>query len=402
MKILIVSQYFHPENFRINDLASSLLNKGHEVSVVTGNPNYPKGDFFEGYGFRFINEYYKGIEIFRVPIISRGNNKFRLILNYLSFVFFGSVFLYFHRNKYDKVFAVNYSPITAIVPAIVYCKKNKIKLGIWVQDLWPESLSGGGNIRSKYILRIMDIIVKYIYKKSDIIFISNSGFKNSIIDKGDFVKKIKYMPNWAEDIYDSKNYKINSPKMKFNIPKGFIIMFAGNFGEAQDLKSVIKAADLTKNNSNIQWVFVGSGRKLNWLENKINESNLSNVITLLGRHPIEQMPFLFSIADAMLVTLRDEYIFSLTVPGKVQSYMASKKPILSMLNGAGNDVILDANCGLTANSGDYVKLSDNISNIMRFSDSERKKMGENGYNYYKKYFSKDKIIDKFIEDLNGC
>jgi glycosyltransferase involved in cell wall biosynthesis len=396
MKLLIVSQYFWPEEFRINDLAIDLVKRGHDVSVITGNPNYPKGKFIKGYGFKYSTETYQGIKIHRVPILSRGNSSFMLIMNYLSFIFFGSIFAYFHKGKYDKVFAVNYSPITAVIPAIVYSKKNKIKLSIWVQDLWPESIIAASNIQSENVQKWLNKLVKYIYKKADMIFISNYGFKKSVIEKGISNDKIKYMPNWAEDIFDSST-GLNVTREQFNIPEGFVIMFAGNIGEAQDFEAVIKAAELTKENQSIQWVFVGDGRKSKWLSEKIKERKLEKIITLLGRFPTESMPFFFELADVMLVSLKDEYIFSLTVPGKIQSYMASSKPILTMLNGAGSKVVLDANCGFTANAGDYKELSENVIKSFALSTEALGKLGSNAFSSYKENYSKEKIINNFIK-----
>ena len=396
MKLLIVSQYFWPEEFRINDLALDLVKRGHDVSVVTGNPNYPKGKFIKGYGFKYSTETYQGIKIHRVPIFARGNSSFMLILNYMSFIFFGSIFAYFHKEKYDKVFAVNYSPITAVIPAIVYSKKNKIKLSIWVQDLWPESIIAASNIQSKYVQKWLSKLVHYVYKKSDIIFIANYGFKKSIIEKGVSGDKIKYMPNWAEDIFESTK-ELNVTRKEFNVPEGFVIMFAGNIGEAQDFEAVIKAAELTKENHSIQWVFVGDGRKSKWLNETVKEKKLEKTITLLGRFPTEIMPFFFKLSDIMLVSLKDEYIFSLTVPGKIQSYMASSKPILTMLNGAGSDVVFEANCGFTANAGDYKELSRNVLKSFALSTEVFDELGSNAFSYYKENYSKEKIIDNFIK-----
>ena len=255
MKILIVTQYFWPEDFQVNNLALSLVEKGHDVSIITGNPNYPKGKFNDGYGFKYINETYKGIKIFRVPIFPRGNNSFMLLLNYISFIFFGSLFTYFHKIEYDQVFAVNYSPITAIIPAIVYCKKNKTKLSIWVQDLWPETVMASGNIKLIYVKNLIEKLVIYIYSKSSLIFISNKGFKKSIVEKGVLEKKIKYMPNWAEEFYEFKS-DYDFDNLKVSLPDGFNVMFAGNLGESQGLEAVIEAAKLTKNNHKIKWVVV--------------------------------------------------------------------------------------------------------------------------------------------------
>ena len=398
MKLLIVSQYFWPEEFRINDLALDLVKRGHDVSVITGNPNYPKGKFIKGYGFKYSTETYQGIKIHRVPIFARGNSSFMLILNYVSFIFFGSIFAYFHKEKYDKVFAVNYSPITAVIPAIVYSKKNKIKLSIWVQDLWPESIVASSNIKSKIVFNELNKLVKYIYKNCDNIFVSNYGFKNSIIKKKISSNKIKFMPNWAEDIFESSR-TLNVNRKEFNIPIGFVIMFAGNIGESQDFESIIKAIELNKENHSIQWVFVGDGRKSKWLHEKIHEKKLTKIVTLLGRHPTESMPSFFKLADVMLVSLKNEYIFSLTVPGKVQSYMASSKPILTMLDGEGSSIIKESKSGFVANAGDYKTLSTNVQKCFNLSSIKLDELGQNAFNFYKKKYSKDKIIDFFINEI---
>jgi len=396
MKFLIVSQYFWPEEFRINDLAFELVKKGHEVHVITGNPNYPKGVFIKGYGFKYLTETFQGVKIFRVPIFPRRNNSIMLVLNYLSFIFFGSLFAYFHKEKYDKVFGVNYSPITAILPAIIYCKKNKLKLSIWVQDLWPESIIAASNIQSEIIQKWVGKLVKFIYLKSDLIFVSNNEFKYSIIEKGISSKKIKFLPNWAEDFFVSSK-ELKPVRKDFNIPNGFVIMFAGNLGEAQDLEAVLKAAELTKENHSIQWVFIGDGRKFNYLKETIKEKELTKTVSLLGRFPTESMPSFFKLADMMLVSLKDEYIFSLTVPGKIQSYLASRKPILAMLNGAGSKVVLEANCGLVANAGDYKKLAENVFESYTLSNEILEGLGSNAFNFYLKNYSKEKIINNFIK-----
>ena len=398
MNILIVSQYFWPEEFRINDLAIDLIERGHTVSVITGNPNYPKGKYFNGYGFKYSTEVHKGIRIFRVPIFARGNTSFNLIVNYLSFIFFGSVFSFFHKEKYDKVFAVNYSPITAVIPAIVYCKKNKLKLAIWVQDLWPESVIAASNIKSKKIQKWLTILVKFIYKNSDTIFVSNKGFEKSLIEKEVTKNKIFFMPNWAEDIFlKTKKSKYN--RKKYDIPDGFVIMFAGNLGEGQDLESIMKAVELTKENEEIKWVFVGDGRKYNWLKQEVIEKKLETTVTLTGRLPTNSMPELFRQANIMLVSLNNAPIFSLTVPGKVQSYMASSKPILTMLNGEANNLVTQANCGFIAESGDYHQLSENIKKCANLLPKELEEIGGNGLRYYQDNFSKKIIIDNFINRL---
>jgi glycosyltransferase involved in cell wall biosynthesis len=396
MKILIISQYFWPEEFRVNDLALSLIEKGHEVSVLTGLPNYPKGIFFEGYKFKFSIEYYKKIKIYRVPIVSRGNSSFRLFLNYISFLISGIVFSLLHRKKYDSIFAVNFSPITSVIPAIIFKYLYGTKINLWVQDLWPESVSSTGKINSKIINKILNILVKFIYKSFDKIFIQSRGFVNSIVSKGISDNKIIYLPNWAEDLYLNKE-KLDKNKYKSIFSKSFFkIMFAGNIGEAQDFESILKTISNLKENKNIQWIFVGDGSKKEWFANKIDELCLNDNVLLVDRMPVVEMPNLFLHADIMFASLKDEEIFSITIPSKIQSYMASGKPILSMISGETFNIIKDSNCGFFCNSGDFINLQENVLKAFNMSAQELRFRGLNGKKYYLKYFEKTIIIKKLL------
>ena len=399
MRILIVSQYFWPEEFRINDLALNLVKRGNKVTVLTGNPNYPKGSFYKGYGFKSSIDNYKGIKIHRVPIIPRGQNEFTLILNYLSFVLAGSLFSFFHKDKYDKILAVNLSPITAVIPAIVSKKHNNTPLFIWVQDLWPESVLAASRFRNPIIQKLLLSLVKYIYKKSDKILVSNYGFIDSILAKGVSKDKISVMPNWAEEIFEDQT-NIGKTKYRSKMPDGFIVMFAGNVGEAQDFESILNAALLTMDLKHIKWVIVGDGRKTEWLKIEIEKRNLSDTFFVLGRFPSSEMPNFFCHADLMLVSLKNEHIFSLTVPTKVQSYMEFGKPIVTMLNGAGSLIVKEANCGYRANARDYKKLSENIIKASLSSKEDLEQLGKNGRVYYQANFAKEKVINDFINVLN--
>ena len=397
MKVLIVSQYFWPENFRINDLSNELINRGYEVDVITGQPNYPEGKFYDGYSFRYSNQKYNNINIFRIPIIPRGNNYLMLSLNYISFAVLGSIYALFKKKKYDKIFAVNYSPITAVIPAIIIKIKHNTKLFLWVQDLWPESINVVTKINFFGVNYILNKIVKSIYFYSDKILVSNKGFSKSILKKGVKENKIEFMPNWAEDLFEKVN-KIKIKKYQHLIPPGFVVMFAGNMGIAQDLENVLNAIELT--NDKIKWVFLGKGRKLKWFSNKIKEKKLSSRVKILGVYSLDEMPNFFCHADLTLVSLTNDYIFSLTTPGKVQSYMASGKPIVTMLNGEGNSIIKDANCGFCANASDYKKLAVNIMNASNLSSQKLKEYGNNGRKYYETNFKKKIIIDKFCDLLS--
>ena len=400
MRILIVSQYFFPEEFRINDLAKELVSRGHDVSVLTGKPNYPKGEYYDGYSFKGVSkEDYYGAEVIRVPLRKRGDGgAINLVLNYLSYVYFAKK--YVRRNKlvFDAIICYEISPITQAYPAL-YCKKKYGgKVLLWVQDLWPESVTAAGGVTNKAALSILDKVVKGIYSECDSLLIQSEAFRDSILSKGDFASKMVYVPNWAEDLYLQKQM-IDYPAVASMMPEGFKVMFAGNVGAAQDIDSVIMAARETVHVPEIKWVIVGDGRARESAEKRVRDMGLAGTVFFLGRHPVEQMPTFFSFADAMVVSLKDEYIFSLTIPAKTQSYMASGKPILAMLNGEGGRIIEEAGCGLTAPSGDYKQLSENAIRLYLMKKEDRESIGKNGLAYYLKHFDKKTVVDTIISTI---
>ena len=399
MNILIVSQYFYPENFRINDFALEFKNRGHNVKVLTGIPNYPKGSFFNGYGlFKNIKENYKGIDIFRSPLIPRGSGSaIRLALNYISFIIGGIFRSFFIINKnIDIIFVFEPSPITVGLPAIFIKKVKKIPICFWVLDLWPESVISAGNLKSNIIPNMIEPLVKYIYKNSDKILVSSNGFVDSISNKGISKDKIEFFPQWAEKIF--KPVDVQSTVLS-DIPKdSFKIMFAGNIGEAQDFPSIVEAAKLLKNNKRIHWIILGDGRKKSWLVNQVIKFNLENCFHILGSYPLEKMPLFYSEADCMLFSLKKEYIFSITIPAKVQSYLACAKPIVAMIDGEASKVIDDAKAGLTSPSEDPKKLSENIEYLSSLEKKHIKKLGQNALKYYKENFDREMLLDR-IENI---
>lgn len=393
MKVLLVTQYFYPENFKSNDIAFELTKRGHEVTVLTGLPNYPEGKIHENYGFfKRTKENYLGVNVIRTWLVPRGKGGgIRLFLNYFSWAFFASIkalFLSFQK-KFDIILVHEPSPITQGFPAIVVKKIQKIPIHFWVLDLWPESLTSAGGVKNKYVLSVFKNMVKYIYNNSDKILISSKGFKESILAKGDYKEKLVYFPNWAEDsiLKGTSDYSIP------NLPKGFKIIFAGNIGVAQDVDSIIKAALILKEKIDIHFVFIGDGRSKIQLENFVQENNLTQTVHFLGRFPIDAMKTFFNKADALLVSLKDELIFNVTVPAKLQAYLCTQKPILGMLNGEGAAIIDDANCGLSVNAGDSLGLAEKIFKLYEMSIEERNTLGENGFKYFEENFTMSKCID---------
>ena len=395
MNILIVTPHFYPENFRINDFAVGFQKRGHEITVLTAIPDYPEGKYYDGYGLLKKNrEIYNGIKIYRAPLIPRGSgSNMRLALNYISFVI-GGIFtsLVMMKNDFDIVFVFETSPITVGIPAIFIKKIKKIPLCFWVLDLWPESVASAGNLKSSFIPRILNPIVRYIYKHSDRILVSSNGFINSIVDKGVSRGKIEFFPQWAEPIFKpmkSKKYLLTG------VPENsFKIMFAGNIGEAQDFSSILEAANQLKHDESIQWVILGGGRREEWVRSKIKEHQIEGCFHLLGSYQLDKMPEFYSNADAMLFTLKNEHIFSITIPAKVQSYLACGKPILAMVNGEGGKVIVDANAGLVCPAESPKDLAENILKIKKMEVNEISKMGLNARKYYDDNFERSYLFDR--------
>ncbi len=397
-RIVIVSQYFWPETFKGNDIAVDFVKRGYQVTVLTGKPNYPQGKFYSGYSFfKKPTEIYKGINIIRVPLIPRGNNNLLLILNYLSFIFFGSWAALFRiKGSIDIIFVQQLSPVTVALPAILLKKIKKVPLILWVLDLWPESITATTNINNTLILNLLKRLVHFVYQSSDRILISSKNFKISITQiLGKTSKPIDYFPNWAEDVFLES---VNKPS-QFELPEqsgNFNIIYAGNIGEAQDFESVLKAVELTRT-AHINWVFIGDGRKKKWIEIEKQKRNLSNLF-LLGRYPLEDMPSIFQKADAMLVSLKNEPIFELTVPAKIQAYLASGKAILGMLNGEGAQIINQSGAGLACQAGQADELAQNAIRLSQLPQKEHLQKERHAKKYYQKYFNKQKLFD-FLDNM---
>lgn len=398
-KVLICTNHFYPETFRCNDVAFELANRGYDVTVLTAIPDYPKGKYYDGYGiFRKRRETVNGVKVIRGFIIPRGNGGgIRLILNYLSFMISSiliSIFLGIFR-RYDQVLIHETSPVMIGIPAVIVSKIQKIPLFFWVLDLWPESLQAAGGINNKHVLSAFEKLTTWIYTNSKKILISSKGFEKSILEKGEFKDKIIYFPNWAD-----KALEVNENLQIPELPKGFVVMFAGNMGEAQDFDHIMEAARYLKDEQNIHFVFVGDGRKRNWVEQYRDDHQLQNTVHWVGRHPVETMPLFFSQADVMLMTLKDVVIFSLTAPAKLQAYMSAGKPILAMMNGEAPRIIEEAACGFSVPASDSRALADTIIQLSKMPQDELQKLGQNGKSYQQSHFDLDKSINQLIDIIS--
>jgi glycosyltransferase involved in cell wall biosynthesis len=399
MRILIITQYFWPESFKINDLALGLKERGHEVSILTAIPNYPKGVFDENYSFWKNNdEEWNGIKIYRSKIFPRGKGSIRLMLNYISFVIFCSIKVLFIKEKFDKIFVYEPSPVTVGLPAIVASRKMKLPYYFWVQDLWPESLSAAGGIKNKYILSFFNKITKVIYKNAEKILVQSKGFENYIIEQGDFSQKLVYYPNSAEKLY--KPVDPTDPYLS-QLPLGFKLIFAGNLGEAQGIDTLIEAARIVKDfGIEVNWVFLGDGRQKNYYLNEVKNKGLADIFFFLGSFPADKMPHFFSCADALIVSLKKDKIFALTIPSKLQSYLACGKPILASLEGEGAKVVEESKTGFVSPPENSKLFAENVIKFYNLSSKSKNEMRENALDYFKKEFEREMLIDKLIGIIN--
>lgn len=401
MRILVVSQYFWPENFRINDLVKEWVQRGHQVTVLTGVPNYPLGSVFEDYRLKpsaFAE--YEGAKVIRVPMLSRGHGDFRLVLNYLSFVVGASIFgpWYLRGISVDVIFVFEPSPVTVGLPAILLSRLKKASVVFWVLDLWPETLVALDEVRSPWILASVGRVVRFIYNRCAFVLGQSRGFVDSIAKYCDDKKKIRYFPSWAEDVFADEN--VNPAPEIPEMTDGFTVMFAGNIGEAQDMPAVLKAAELLKDKPAIRWIIVGDGRKSEWLKSEVIRRGLQGQVLLPGRFLVERMPSFYAHADALLVSLKRDPVFSMTIPGKVQSYLLVGKPMLGMMDGEGAAVISDANAGLSCDAGDAAGLADAVLTLAAMTPDQRMQLGLNGKKYAQQEFDRSQLMDR-LEALLG-
>jgi len=398
MKVLIFSQYFWPEVFRINEVVDSLRLSGCEVTVLTGQPNYPDGRIFPGYRFWGIGlqKHCSGYSIYRVPLTPRGNGSaFQLITNYFSFIVTATVIgpWLLRGQKFDVIFVYAPSPILQAISAAWLAKVKKAKLAIWVQDLWPESLSATGHINNPKILKYIKTIVKWIYRKSDLLLVPSKAF----------VQPVKIMAGHSRVIYhpnpgNSTQIKHNASLPDIQLNSGFNVVFTGNLGYAQGLDTILAAAELLKSFEDITFVLVGSGSKLKWLHEALIRSDLTN-IQLPGRFEPEAMSLIMDQASALLISLNRHPILSMTVPSKLQSYLAAGRPLIASLDGEGARVIREAKAGLVCPAEDPLALAQAVLQMRATSFEERESMGRSGLKFYLRNYDPALLSERLATTL---
>lgn len=397
MKVLVLSQHYWPETFRINEVVESLQQAGCSVSVLTGQPNYPDGAIFPDYRAMGMGPqlHEAGYMIYRVPVSPRRQGRaMQLISNYLSFLVSASLVgpWLLRGQHFDVIFVYGISPILQAIPGVVLKRFKRAALVTWVQDLWPQSLQATGFVRDRRILALVGGVVRWIYRHSDLLLVQSRGFV-SVVQAMASKTPIEYHPNPGELAFGQA---LPAGAPAFRLDPGFNVVFAGNMGTVQALDTLLQAAELLLPHLNVRLVLVGSGSRSEWLRQQIAQRGLLNV-HLPGRFEPEDMPGILAQASALLVSLTSSPILSQTVPSKVQAYLAAGRPIIASLDGEGARVVEEAGAGLACPAEDAPALAQVILRLRAMPEAELKRMGDSGRRYYQQHFEPTMLAKRLVQ-----
>lgn len=394
MKILVITPHYWPEAFRINDAVAGLVARGHDVEVLTALPNYPQGQFFEGYGLGGPYRQVHGrARLYRVPVVPRGNGGgLRLILNYLSFALSATLrALMMGRGRWDVVLVMQTSPVTVILPALAIRAARGVPVVTWTQDLWPDSVVAAGFSRSRGLFAIIRALSGWLYRRCDRILTSSRAFQPRLEALGVRREYLGYLPQWAEEEYSAPL----SPALgdAADWARGFPVMFAGNLGRVQGLDTILAAAELLRTDPEVRWVFLGDGVMREWLTAEAQRKGLGDRVFLLGKKAVGEVPAYFAKAAVLLVTLKADQTMSLIVPAKVQSYLAAGRPVIGSIDGEGARVIEESGSGWASPAGDAQALTALVRRMKALAPEMRSEMGRIGKAYCEKHFSREGCLD---------
>jgi glycosyltransferase involved in cell wall biosynthesis len=392
LRVLLVSHYFRPEPFRINQVVADLVAAGAEVTVLTGQPNYPGGRIFAGYrawaaGIEQVDE---GFTVVRVPIVPRGNGGgIRLVLNYLSFIVTGILIgaWLLRRRRFDVVFVYCTTPAIQGYVGVWFGLLKRARVVQWVQDLWPEVLSATGFIHTGWILRPIRWIIGVMYRRSDLVLGQSHAFVRFLTPQAGRTP-VAYFPNPGEHLPDAVDGGID-------LGPGFHVMFGGNMGKAQAMETTIAVAELLRDDPEIRFTLFGAGAMVPWIEQAIVDRRLDNV-RLGGSMPPEAMPALYAQAGALLLTLVDDPLVAQTVPSKLQSYLAAGRPIVVAVNGEAADIVREAGAGIACPAEDPIALAAAIRTLKALSPAERAAMGASGCRFFADHYKPDRLVRQLL------
>lgn len=393
MKILVVCQYYYPEQFRINDICEQLVKNGHEVTVLTGLPNYPIGVIPKDYLWgKRKKEIINGVKVIRTFEIGRSKGVVRLGLNYISYMIAASIKTLFMKKNFDIIFVYQLSPVTMILPAIIMKKITKLPLYLYCCDIWPESMKNIISDENNIFYKLVKSFSTYLYSHCDGLSVTSKPFVDYFNKVHSILlDKISYIPQHAEETYMSINNTFNNGIIDF--------VFMGNIGIAQDINCILDAVEKLKEIPNFKVHFVGDGSYLKESMRITEEKRLTNYVVFHGRHPLDEMPKFYMLADACLLTLRADNLIGLTMPSKLQGYMAAGIPVIGAINGSAQEIIKESQCGICVSASDSKALAEAMKDFIKNPD-KFKHCCENGRKYFRKHFTKNVFMEKLEEKMN--
>jgi len=394
MKILVVCQYYYPEQFRINDICEQLVRDGHSITVLTGLPNYPMGKIPAEYRRgRKRKENINGVRILRSLEIGRRNGLVGMALNYFSYMISASIKALLLKKDFDIIFVYQLSPITMTLPGVIMKKRSKKPLYLYCCDIWPESIKNVISNENNLIYKTAKKISRYLYSQCDAITVTSQPFIE-YFNKEHFIAKerLSYIPQHAEDIYLQMDFNAVDDITDF--------VFMGNIGIAQDIECILNAAEMIRLEPDFKIHFVGDGSYMEKSKELVKSKGLDNIIVFHGRHPLEKMPDFYKLADACLLTLKAENLIGLTIPSKLQGYMAAGKTVIGAINGAAQRVIKESQCGICVKASDAEALAEAMKDFINNPD-KYKDCGEKGRKYFREHFTKDIFMEKLEEKISS-
>jgi len=400
VRIMLLTQWFEPEPaLKGVSFARELIKQGFEVEVVTGFPNYPEGKLYPGYKMRFIQrEIIEGVNVTRLPLYpSHDGSALNRIANYTSFGF--TSFIYGLFAKRPNVIYAYHPPLTTSITAMLLRFFRRIPIVIDIHDMWPDTLLATGMLNNKNLLRVIGWVCNFVYKHADRITVISPGFKHLLIERGVSAEKIQVIYNWCNE--DTLSASQASCPKDFETDTTFRVMFAGNMGQAQGLDAIVDVAEkLQSLRSDVSLVLLGAGIAMEKIKRKIEEKNLSNV-RCIPQVPMNEVGAFLNAADVLLVHLKDDPLFRITIPSKTQAYMAIGKPVLMAVRGDAADLVREADCGMTAIPEDVESITQAILKLADMSEAERNSMAAKGRAFYFSNLSLEAGVDKFSKQFNA-
>ncbi len=395
-RLLVICQHYWPEDFRINDIVAGFVDSGVEVEVLCGIPNYPFGSYFDGYGiFKNRKQIKEGVKIYRTIEVPRGKSSLGILVNYISYPFFASFsMLGLLSRRYDSVLSYETSPVLMIFPAILFSKLKKLPLYSYVLDLWPENLYSVLPIKNAFLRSVAKNVSNWHYRHGGKLMALSQGMKDRLFEvtgKTD----IAIFPQYCEDIY-----ALNS-KPKAEKDKTFKIMFAGNFSPAQGLEILVEVAKLCVRDAveNVKFLMYGDGMSYQDIRSSVESQELDKYFSFYGRVSQSEIIEASNNADAMFISLVDTALLDLTVPAKLSSCMAMCRPVLCSLSGAGEEAVLQADCGFCSKPGNVNMLYHNLLKLISCDHKELIRMSQNAKNFYQKNLSRETVLPRLIKHV---